>query len=169
VEGATRARHSAGTGRSQLIRGVGRTFGRVRRLMCLELIAVPAAPERVSAKRLSTVSGLSVRKTDRPVKGALRFSLEPGCSCSLLAESADWSQATWDLAPAVLEGLAKVVELVAEEAGGLRFQALWVGDEAETEAHVAVKQLARDIRGNKVRNKHVYWIGSRAAGTEARR
>jgi len=71
--------------------------------MCLELIAVPAAPDRVSAKRLSTVSGLAVRKTDRPIKGALHFALDPGCSCSLLAESADWNQATWDLAPAVLE------------------------------------------------------------------
>jgi len=136
--------------------------------MCLEVVAVPAAPNRISAERVSMLSGLCVRKTNRPSKGALHLSLEPGCSCSLLDDSADWKHSTWLLAPRVLEGLAKAVDVIAGKAGGLRFQAVWIGDRAETEGETSVKQLVRDIRANKVRNKHVYLVG-RAAGAAGRR
>jgi len=59
----------------------------------------------------------------------------------------------------VLEGLAKAVELISERARGLAFQALWIGDKPESEDRVPLKQLLRDIRGNTIRNKHVYLVG----------
>jgi hypothetical protein len=63
------------------------------------------------------------------------------------------------LDPPVLEGLAKAVELIADRAKGVRFQALWVGETPETQGPVSLKELLRAIRGNAVRNKHVYLVG----------
>jgi hypothetical protein len=127
--------------------------------MCLELTAIPAEDGRVSAEALSKISGLTVTKTARPTRGAFRFSVGPGCSCSLLADTADSIQPTWALAPEVLEGLAKAVDAIAGRAKGLTFQALWIGDTPETSDHVRLKELLRTIRGNAVRNKHVYRVG----------
>ena len=127
--------------------------------MCLELVAIPAHPGRVSAKALSEVSGLTVTKSNRPVTNAFHFARGRGCSCSLLTDEADWAKPTWTLDPQVLEGLARAVELLAARADGLTFQALWIGDTPETTDRVPLKQLLRDIRGNAVRNKHVYTIG----------
>lgn len=139
--------------------------------MCLEVIAVAGTPEKVSAQRLSTLSGLCVRKANRPVKGALHFSLEPGCSCSLLDASADWTQPTWRFSSDVLEGLAKAVATLADEAGGLQFQAIWMGEEPETEGQAPLKELLRDIRANRIKNKHVYRVGrfARASAAKTRR
>ena len=58
--------------------------------MCLQVYAVPTIANRVSAERLSRVSGLRVKKVSRPVKGAFWFSRDGGCSCSLMADNADW-------------------------------------------------------------------------------
>jgi hypothetical protein len=127
--------------------------------MCLELVAIPAHPGRVSAKALSEMSGLTVTKSDRPVTDAFHFARGRGCSCSLLADEVDWSKPTWALDPQVVEGLAKAVELLADRAQGLTFQAIWIGDTAETTERVPLKQLLRDIRGNTIRNKHVYKVG----------
>jgi hypothetical protein len=127
--------------------------------MCLELLVIPAETGQVSADALSTASGLTVTKVNRPAKGAYRFAREPGCSCSLLSDDADWNRPTWDLQNDVLEGLARAVEMVAERAGGLTLQALWIGDQPDTTSRVPLKALLRDIRSNSLKNKHVYRIG----------
>jgi hypothetical protein len=127
--------------------------------MCIRVFAVPAEPRKVSPRRLSYVSGLVVTKQNRPVKDALHFAKEPGCGCSLLSDKADWNSATWDLLPEVLEGLAKALEMLHVEAKGFTFQAIWIGDDVETEAHAPIKELLRDVRANRIKNKHVYRVG----------
>jgi len=127
--------------------------------MCLELIAIPTDECRISAEALSKVSGLTVTRESRTARGAFKFSREPGCSCSLLSDDADWNNPTWALEPEVLEGLAKAVEAMAERAKGLSFQAIWIGDRPATRERVQLKQWLRDIRGNAVKNKHVYLVG----------
>jgi hypothetical protein len=130
--------------------------------MCIEVFAVAAEAGKVSARRLSAISGLVVTKKNRPVKDALHFSRKPGCSCSLLSDTADWGRDTWALEPEVVEGLAAALSAIHEEAGGLSFQALWIGDKVATEECVPLKELLRDVRANKVKNRHVYRAGTRA-------
>jgi hypothetical protein len=127
--------------------------------MCLQFVAVPAEPGRVSAEALSEVSGLTVTKSGTPTRRAFHFSRGRGCACSLLADDADWSKPIWALDPAVLDGLARAVELMGNRARGLSLQALWIGDEPETEERMPLKELIRIIRANAVRNKHVYLVG----------
>ena len=130
--------------------------------MCLQLFVVPAQPGRVSADRLAKVSGLRVKKQNKPVKDALWFSLDGGCSCSLMSQNADWNAPVWILEPSALEGLAAAVELLAKEADGLAFQAYWLGDEPGTRSRVSLRELVADVRGNRVKNKHVYLVGAAA-------
>ena len=127
--------------------------------MCLELYAVPAEHGLVSAQRLSRASGLHVEKVSKPVKGAFWFSVDGGCSCSLMAEDADWNEPTWKLQPSVLERLAAAIQLLADEANSFSFQALWAGDRPKSESRVSVRELLRDVRANAVRNGHVYIVG----------
>jgi hypothetical protein len=127
--------------------------------MCLEVVAVPAEPDQVSARALADVSGLTVTKSHRSLRNAFHFSREPGCSCSLLADEADWNDPVWAMAPQVLEGLAKAVELIADRAKGVRLQAIWIGEAPATQDRVPLGELLRAIRGNAIRNKHVYLVG----------
>ena len=126
--------------------------------MCLQVYAVPVLGNRVSAERLARVSGLWVKKVNRPIKGAFWFSVDGGCSCSLLADEADWNAPVWALEPKVLEGLAAALELLGDEAGGFTFQALWVGDQAETEGQIPLAEMLQDVRNDRVRNKHTYRV-----------
>jgi hypothetical protein len=130
--------------------------------MCIEVFAVAAETGKISARRLSEVSGLVVTKKNRPMNDALHFSREPGCSCSLLSDAADPDGTTWALEPDVLEGLAKALSVIHSEAGGVTFQALWIGDTIATEERVPLKGLLRDVRANKVKNRHAYKVGTTA-------
>jgi hypothetical protein len=130
--------------------------------MCLEIIAeiAPEAPARVSAGRLSKVSGLSVRQVRRQPRGALHFSQQPGCSCDLMSDSVDWNAATWDLTPRALVGLERAVTVLVREARCFTFLAHWLGgDEPPTVAAVSGGELLRDIRDNRVRNNVLYRVG----------
>jgi hypothetical protein len=92
--------------------------------MCLEVFAIPAQENRVSAQRLSEVSGLRVEKLKGAHKGALGFSREGGCSCSLMSDDADWNRPVWDFEPEILEPLAKALQTLGEESGGFSLQAI---------------------------------------------
>jgi hypothetical protein len=105
------------------------------------------------------VSGLTVTKSDRPVRNAFLFSRDHGCSCTLLADDADWSKPVWALDPAVLKGLEKAVAMIGVRARGLSLRALWIGDAPATQEHLPLKQLLRIVRANGIRNKHVYLVG----------
>ena len=127
--------------------------------MCLQVFAVPATENRVRAERLARVSGLHVVKRHTPLKGAFHFSRDGGCSCSMMTDAADWNAPQWDLEPATLEGLASALTLLADEADGFRFQALWIGDTPASESRIFLRELLAEIRNNRVKNKHVYLVG----------
>lgn len=128
--------------------------------MCIQIYAVPAVENRVSADRLSRVSGLSVKKVRRPVKGAFSFSRDGGCSCSLLAETADWGEPVWALVPEILDGLAVALQVLGKEAGGFTFLALWMGDKAETKSEISLSEMLKEVRNNQVKNWHTYIVKS---------
>jgi len=112
----------------------------------------------VSAQRLTKLSGLRIEKLNKPFKGALWFSRDGGCSCSLLSDNADWNEPVWDLEPEILEPLAKALEVLGEEAGGFTFQAIWAGDKAETSSESTLPEILQEIRNNQIKNKHVYKV-----------
>jgi len=76
-----------------------------------------------------------------------------------MSDNADWTAATWDLDPKVLDGLTRVLELLSQKAGGFSFRAVWIGDEVETRSHVPLSHVINDIQQNRVRNKHLYVVG----------
>jgi hypothetical protein len=126
--------------------------------VCLQVFAVPTVTNRVSADRLSAVSGLRIEKR----RGEFHISVDGGCSCSLLSDSADWNAETWALEPKVLDGLSRVLRLLSDEAGGFAFQALWIGDKPKTRSESSLRELLSDVQQNCVRNKHVYLVGEPA-------
>jgi hypothetical protein len=112
--------------------------------MCLQIFVVPAVVGKVSPDRLSRVSGLRVAELRAPVKGALHFSRDGGCSCSMMSDDADFNAPVWNLEPAVLEGSASALRLLAEGGNGFSFQALWIGEEPESQSNVEVEDLQPD-------------------------
>jgi len=125
--------------------------------MCLEVTAIPRDPGKVSARRLAEASGLHVRKVGR--HEALRFSFEPGCSCSLLADEADIEGETWLLRADALDGLARALELLAREAHGFTFSATWIGENSQSEELVRLSEVLADVRANRIKNRHNYRVG----------
>jgi len=126
--------------------------------MCLELYVIPATDNKVSAERLARASGLWAKKVNKPIKGAIRFSRDGGCSCSLLSNEADWDKPIWALEDRVLEGLASALQLLGQEAGGFTLRAIWKGDDAETESEISLSQMLDEVRSNRVRNRHTYKV-----------
>jgi hypothetical protein len=131
--------------------------------MCLQVFMVPSVPKKVSPERLSKACGLRVEKRRTPVPGALHVSVDGGCSCSLMGDDADWNAPTWSFDPKVLGGVADALRLLNEEAGGLSFQATWIGDEVRSQERAAIRDVIADVLNNRIRNKHVYLVG-KAAG-----
>ena len=76
-----------------------------------------------------------------------------------MTDDADWNAPAWALEPDVLTGLVVALQLLHDEADGFMFQALWVGDQAETRERVALRDVLKDVRENRVKNKHVYLVG----------
>jgi hypothetical protein len=79
-----------------------------------------------------------------------------------MGDGADWNASIWVLDSKVLEGLARALRLLSDEAGGFTFQALWIGDELETRSRVQLREVVADVTNNQVRNKHVYIVGKSA-------
>jgi hypothetical protein len=128
--------------------------------MCLEVFTVPMVAERVSAQRLSEICGLRVTRRNAPIAGALHFSVDGGCSCSLLSDSASIEAVEWALEPSVLPAIVKALQTLADEAGGFRFQAAWIGDTAITESTTSLAAVLADVGNNRVKNWHVYWVNA---------
>ena len=127
--------------------------------MCLQVFMVPAVPDKVSPERLSKASGLHVEKQRHPVPGSLHVSVDGGCSCSLMSDDSNPDATTWNLDPCVLEGLARALRLLKQEAGGFTFQASWIGDRPHTQTRAPLRELLADLAENQIRNKHVYIVG----------
>ena len=131
--------------------------------MCLELFIVPARAGRVSPERLSEVSGLRVAKRNHPTKNALHFSVDGGCSCSLMTDNADWNAPTWDLDANTLDGLARALAAVANEAEGFTLQAIWIGEKPQSCERIPLRDVLADVLNNRVKNKHIYVVGKAVA------
>ena len=125
--------------------------------MCLEVYIVPAKPNKVSAERLSRVSGLRIVTT---ADEKLHVSVDGGCSCSLMNDSADWNNPTWDFDSFVLPGIAEALRLLARDADGFTLQATWIGDRLESRAHVPLPDVVADVLANRIKNKHLYIVGN---------
>jgi hypothetical protein len=76
-----------------------------------------------------------------------------------MSEDADWNAPTWSFDPAALDGLAKALRVLHDEASGFSFQAIWIGDQPETRDRVPLREVIADVLNNRIRNKHVYLVG----------
>jgi hypothetical protein len=79
-----------------------------------------------------------------------------------MGDGADWTAPIRVLDSNVLEGLARALRLLSDEAVGFTFQALWIRDEPETRARVPLREVVVDVLNNRVRNKHVSIVGKSA-------
>ena len=129
--------------------------------MCLEIIAriLPEAEGRVSTRRLSEVSRLRVSSAKRRGESALNFSVNGGCACEFLSDSAELDAPVWSLNPAHLPSLAEAVSLLGNEARPFTFLAHWLdGEPPQETCRVRPSALMKDIRLNQVRNNVVYFV-----------
>jgi len=132
--------------------------------MCLLFVAQisPDAPARVSARRLSEVSGLCVQKIKVTGGGsALHFSTTGDCSCGLLADNYEIDTPIWKLNEGYLPAVAKAMELLGQESKKFRMVAKFLGGEVEeTQISVVLEELLDALRNNRIRNNVVYTVTS---------
>lgn len=130
--------------------------------MCLEILAsiAPEAKSRISAERLSQLSGLAV--TSRKVLGvpSLHFAVTGGCSCDFLSDDADFESETWILAPDHLAALSQAVSALSKECKKFSFVAHWLnGERPRRTERVSGSVLAELISENKVCYNVLYIAG----------
>lgn len=129
--------------------------------MCLEIVALIAADAhgRVSADRLSQLTGLAV--TSRKWSGALalHFSASGGCSCDLLSDDAEFEAETWALESMRLPALAQAVEVLGKECKRFSFVAQWLNGETPRQTRALSRSaLAELVRENRVGNNVLYVV-----------
>jgi hypothetical protein len=123
--------------------------------MCLEIIATISADAkaRVSARRLSELTGLIVTSRKFEAASCLHFSVTGGCSCEFLSEEAEFDRETWALAGEHLIPLEKAVRVLADECGRFSFLAHWLGGEPDRRsATVSSSNLIRLVNENQIGN-----------------
>jgi hypothetical protein len=64
----------------------------------------------------------------------------------------------WPDSSGIGKPLAKVLQVLGEEAGGFTFQDIWMGDKAETSGESTLPEILEEIRNNQIKNKHVYRV-----------
>ncbi len=132
--------------------------------MCLEIIATisPSSKTRVSAKRLSKVSGLVISSTKSEGRSSLHFSLSGGCSCEFLAEKYYPENPLWNLAPSHLFRLADAVEFLGKNTEGFSLLVHWLNGEVQrTESDITLQDLLKAIKDNCIGNNVLYHIGKK--------
>jgi hypothetical protein len=137
--------------------------------MCLEIIAQisPHSKTRVSARRLSEITGLHVSSVHHSGHSALHFSVNGGCSCDFLSDDADWNSPLWSLADEHLAAFAKAVNLLGEETDGFTLLVHWLGGERVRDSQkIRVGQLIRYIKANQVQNNVLYLVGKQSSPGE---
>jgi hypothetical protein len=140
--------------------------------MCLEIIASidPDAKGRVSASRLSELTGLSV--TARRTGGApsLHFSVGGGCSCDFLSDDAEFESDVWALEPAHATRLAEAIRTLRKQCEGFSFLAHWLGGERDrTSLDIGGSELVRLVEENRIGNNVLYRVGQHASAARAGR
>jgi hypothetical protein len=127
--------------------------------MCLEITATiaPDAKARISAKRLSELSGLRVASFKIDGLPALHFSVTGGCSCDFLSDDAEFESETWTLASDHLPALALAVSILAKETGRFSFVARWLnGERPRRTEKIRSAKLVKLVAENRVGNNVLY-------------
>ena len=94
---------------------------------------------------------------ERPVLA--KVTEDGACSCSLLADDADWNAATWALrADVVPKAVATLRTLIEQGPATLRVSALWLGDRPEQVEHVDANQFLSRISGHGLGTKTEYVV-----------
>jgi hypothetical protein len=130
--------------------------------MCLEIIAAisPDAKSRISAVRLSELSGLCVTNAKLSGRAALHFSVAGGCSCEFLSDDADIRSPEWNLSTEHLPALASAVSALGRECKKFTFIAHWLNGERPRLSHnLSTSAIASLITENRVGNNVLYLVG----------
>lgn len=130
--------------------------------MCLEVLAsiAPDAKGRISAERLSQLTGLVV--SSRKVGGlpSLHFAVTGGCSCEFLSDNAEFESETWVLSPEHLTALSQAVLALSKECKKFSFVAHWLnGERPRRTERISGSALAKLVAENKVGNNVLYVAG----------
>lgn len=130
--------------------------------MCLEMTASIAADAkgRVSAERLSQITGLSVSSGKADGRPVLHFAVTGGCSCEFLSDDAEFECETWALSAPHLPALSEAVSLLHLECDKFSFIAHWLGGQppARTQ-NISGAALAKLMVNNELGNNIVYVVG----------
>ena len=127
--------------------------------MCLDITATiaPDAKARISAKRLSELSGLHVASFKIDGLPTLHFSVNGGCSCEFLSDNAEFESETWALDPNHLPALAQALSILAKETGRFSFVARWLnGERSRRTERIRGAQLVKLVTENRVGNNVLY-------------
>jgi hypothetical protein len=130
--------------------------------MCLEIVTAisPAAKGRISARRLSQITGLAVSSRKAGSKPVLHFAVTGGCSCEFLSDDAEFESETWILAAPHLSALALAVSTLAKECKSFSFLAHWLNGERPRQTRpISSSALAKLVQENKVGNNVLYVVG----------
>ena len=130
--------------------------------MCLEIVATinPSASTRISAARMSEISGLVVSSRKFEGISCLHFSVTGGCSCEFLSDAAEFEAESWALAPEHLPKLAEAIAALRVECKQFSFVAHWLGGERERHTHeVSGEALAALVLQNEIGNNVQYVVG----------
>lgn len=130
--------------------------------MCLQIIACIAADakSRISAERLSELTGLSIGKSKFGGEPALIFSVTGGCSCEFLSDDAEFENSEWLLASDNLPALANAVSILGRECKKFSFVAHWLNSERpKSSQSISASKLAALVTENKVGNNVQYNVG----------
>src|SRR5262245_26013968 len=130
--------------------------------MCLQIIATISsdAKSRISADRLSELTGLRISKTKLDGDSALLISVTGGCSCEFLSEQSEFDCEEWSLVPERLPALADAVAALARECKQFSLVAHWLnGERPRTSRAVSAARLAALVNENRLGNNVLYRIG----------
>lgn len=88
-----------------------------------------------------------------------------GCSCSLLADDADWNAPSWSIRPDVVGRLAATLEILARRGpAGLVVQAMWAGEAPTETVVVTPHELAEAVKAGRLGTHTQYTVRSETAG-----
>ena len=125
--------------------------------MCLYLMVTPGLGKkecREFATWLSNNSPLQVDVGRGKNARTLHLSLDSGCACSMLTESADWNAKVWLFRDEILPQVTDTISTFASKhKSEFILEAMWDGDKSEGEETITVDELIKVIESNQVRNK----------------
>jgi len=139
--------------------------------MCLVITIEARHDERerlVTAAALASRNGLRV-DVEQPLRwlwlrtrpARARLTEDGTCSCSLLADDADWNDVAWSFRSDVIAAIAATLcTLLAEGPRALRIAAIWLGEKPEQLEEVTAQQFLELLDGEGLGTKTAYVVKS---------